>query len=234
MAIKLLEIRDATLVPRLETPKFRDYWYPQGNLFKVQNSWVSDPRSLVLSLGICFNTLRQTHFLQFFFLTNKQYSLHYNPGCIWNKYHETVFPHTISYSFRAVLVKLNFMTHQWISTRSSQNSALLEPFETLLSMFLCSVAFIHSFIYSFSKDLLSVILEMRITSNEPNRQRPCSHRAYILNFILQIPTSMVFPLLLPCLRGEQDSPRNLWWWSWGGHRGPAFVLLCFAFFCFAY
>lgn len=67
MAIKLLEIRDATLVPRLETPKFRDYWYPQGNLFKVQNSWVSDPRSLVLSLGICFNTLGQTHFLQFFF-----------------------------------------------------------------------------------------------------------------------------------------------------------------------
>lgn len=95
-------------------------------------------------------------------------------------------------------------------------------------MFLCSVAFIHSFMYSFSKDLLSVILEMRITSNEPNRQRPCSHRAYILNFILQILTSMVFPLLLPRPRGEQDLQKL---------RGVELrrslrTCFCFALFCF--
>lgn len=93
MAIKLLEIPDPTLVRRLETPKFRVYWYPQGNLFKVQNSWVSDPRSLALSLGIWCNTLRQTHFLQFF-QPIKQYSLHYNPGYIWNKFHKSIFPRT--------------------------------------------------------------------------------------------------------------------------------------------
>lgn len=93
MAIKLLQIPDPTLILRLETPEFRVCWYPQGNLFKVQNSWDSDQEVPALSLRIGFNTRRQTFPPLFFVLTNKLYILHCNPGMyLKQKFHKLCFP----------------------------------------------------------------------------------------------------------------------------------------------
>lgn len=82
VAVKLLDIPDPAVVLGVETLKFRVCWYPQRNLFKVQNSWDSDPRSPVLSLEICFLMSPGKYFSSNFFLTSNKYILRCNPGCV--------------------------------------------------------------------------------------------------------------------------------------------------------